>query len=199
MQSRTNAPTPMPTSAPTERLGAPVPAGLAAAKADVGAVGELVMLICPALASVDVNGVEEGREEVVVAGLCPAPVVLKVCVLIHSSQAENPAFPMAIICVTGQRITIRHDPAMVPICARPEVPHIHAVSVRSPQALTIADETHPPIAESLHVVWAVTLRGEIRRPRRNKARERAILLRALRFCASDEELVVYVVVVALHD
>jgi hypothetical protein len=161
----------MPTSAPTERLGDVVTElVLVAANGDVGAVGELVMLICPALALVvKLNDVDEGKEEVAVAGLCPTPVVLNVCVLSHSSQAENPKFPMANICVKGQRV-IRHDPAAVPICARPEGPHTHAVSVRSPQALMIADETHTPIYDESHVVWALIRRGETRRPRRNTAR-----------------------------
>jgi hypothetical protein len=87
-QRKVNAPTPMPTSAPTERLGAAV---TVAATADVGIVAELVMLICPAVAvAVEPNVVDEGRKEVVVASPCPDPVSVRVWVLDHSSQAETP-------------------------------------------------------------------------------------------------------------
>ena len=69
-QSSANAPTPIPTSAPVERLEDAV-AGLVfvAAGEDVGEAVELVMLTCPGLGFVvdELNVVDEGMRAVVVA------------------------------------------------------------------------------------------------------------------------------------
>ena len=79
-QTRAKTPTPIPTSAPVERLGDVVAVFvLVAADADVATVGGVVMLICPALEfEAELKIVDKGLRKVDVARLCPASVPVNV-------------------------------------------------------------------------------------------------------------------------
>jgi hypothetical protein len=141
MPTKANAPTPIPTSAPTDRLGDVVAAFVpVTVPGDVGTVAELVMLICPVLAIVELNVVDEGPKDVLVAGVCPVPLSVNVCVLTQAPQAVTAKFAMDKISPIGHR-EIRHDPTMVPIAACPELPQTHAVSLMAPQTERTPEET----------------------------------------------------------
>jgi hypothetical protein len=121
-----NAPTPIPTSAPTGRPCEDFPV-LVLVGNEVCVAGELVMLITPGLDVVtELKVVEAGMKAVLVALPIPPAVVVNKCVLSHSSQAEVAKFPMARISVTGHCAS-RQGPTRLAIAPCPDVPQMHDV------------------------------------------------------------------------
>jgi hypothetical protein len=111
-----NAPTPIPTSAPTGRPSEDFPV-LVLVGNEVCVAGELVMLISPGLDVVtELKVVEAGMKAVLV----------NKCVLSHSSQAEVAKFPMARISVTGHCAS-RQGPTTLAIAPCPDAPQMHDV------------------------------------------------------------------------